>query len=56
MPVSLNPDVYYVAAFIAGFAERPFRELVMRLAQTIFGPGNGYDRAGSKSTKTDTIQ
>jgi hypothetical protein len=35
----LNPDIYYVAAFIAGFAEESFRDLVERLTRTIFGPG-----------------
>jgi hypothetical protein len=44
-PPHLNPDVYYVAAFIAGFAEGSFRDLVERLTRTIFGPGNGQASA-----------
>jgi len=38
-PVAFNPDIYYAAAFIAGFAEAPFRALVKRLTDAIFGPG-----------------
>jgi hypothetical protein len=34
-----NPDVYYAAAFIAGFAEAPFRAVIKRITDTIFGPG-----------------
>jgi hypothetical protein len=40
-PLKINPDIYYVSAFVVGFVERSFRELVQRLAQSIFGPGNG---------------
>lgn len=50
-PPALNPDVYYVAAFIVGFAEKSFRELVRRLAHTIFGPGNGQASANSEGTE-----
>ncbi|HWJ49564.1 MAG TPA: hypothetical protein VNR42_01010 [Solirubrobacteraceae bacterium] len=34
----VNADVYYTAAFIAGFAEQSFRRLVQRLTHAIFGP------------------
>jgi H+/Cl- antiporter ClcA len=36
---AFNPDIYYAAAFLAGFAEAPFRALVKRLTDAIFGPG-----------------
>jgi hypothetical protein len=36
---AFNPDVYYAAAFLAGFAEAPFRALVKRLTDAVFGPG-----------------
>jgi hypothetical protein len=48
----VNPDIYYVAAFIVGFAEGSFRELVERLTQTIFGLGNG----GAKDSKDIQVQ
>lgn len=38
-PTKFNPDVYYAAAFLAGFAESPFRALVKRLTDAVFGPG-----------------
>ena len=38
-PPAFNPDVYYAAAFLAGFAEAPFRALMKRLTDAIFGPG-----------------
>ena len=38
-PTAFNPDVYYAAAFLAGFAESPFRALVKRLTDAVFGPG-----------------
>ncbi len=34
---SINPNIFYAAAFIAGFAEKPFRELVKRLTHALFG-------------------
>ena|GEM_PF-6155591 len=34
-----NPDLYYAAAFLAGFAESPFLALVKRLTDAVFGPG-----------------
>jgi hypothetical protein len=39
-PAAFNPDVYYAAAFLAGFAEAPFRALVKRLTDAVFGPGD----------------
>jgi hypothetical protein len=36
---AFNPDVYYAAAFLSGFAEAPFRALVKRLTDAVFGPG-----------------
>jgi hypothetical protein len=38
-PTAFNPDMYYAAAFLAGFAESPFRALVKRLTDAVFGPG-----------------
>jgi H+/Cl- antiporter ClcA len=38
-PTKFNPDIYYAAAFLAGFAESPFRALVKRLTDAVFGPG-----------------
>ncbi len=38
-PTKFNPDVYFAAAFLAGFAECPFRALVKRLTDAVFGPG-----------------
>lgn len=43
-PSGFNPDIYYAAAFITGFAEGPFRALVKRLTTAIFGPGDDEPR------------
>ncbi len=44
---AMNPDIYYAVAFVVGFAEATFRDLIKRLTDVLFGPG--------KSTpKTDT--
>jgi hypothetical protein len=43
-PTRFNPDVYYAAAFLAGFAESPFRALVKRLTDAIFGPGQSQPK------------
>jgi len=38
-PPAFNSDIYYAAAFLVGFAEAPFRALVKRLTDVVFGPG-----------------
>jgi hypothetical protein len=35
--VPVNPDIYYAAAFMAGFAEEPFRDLIKRLTDALYG-------------------
>jgi hypothetical protein len=44
---ALNPDVYYAVAFVVGFAEATFRDLIKRLTDVLFGPGK-------TAPKTDT--
>jgi hypothetical protein len=44
-----NPDVYYAAAFLAGFAESPFRALVKRLTDAVFGPGQSQPKTDSNT-------
>lgn len=48
-PTRFNPDVYYAAAFLAGFAESPFRALVKRLTHAVFGPGPSKPRTDDNS-------
>ena len=50
---SFNPDVYYAAAFIAGFAEAAFRSLIKRLTDTIFGPGESNPRSDTQHRGSD---
>jgi H+/Cl- antiporter ClcA len=47
VPTAFNPDIYYAAAFFAGFAEQPFRALVERLTNSIFGPGQSSSGTNS---------
>jgi hypothetical protein len=35
--LEVRPDIYCAAAFMAGFAERPLRELVKRLTDALYG-------------------
>ncbi len=44
-----NPDVYYVAAFLAGFAESPFRALVGRLTDAVFGLGQSLPKTDNNT-------
>jgi len=37
----------YAAAFTAGFAEKPFRELVRRLTQALFGSSEKAAKSGA---------
>jgi hypothetical protein len=48
-PEAFNPDIYYAAAFFAGFAEAPFRALVKRLTDAIFGPGESAPKTDANS-------
>jgi H+/Cl- antiporter ClcA len=48
-PARFNPDVYYAAAFLAGFAESPFRALVKRLTDAIFGPGQSAPKTDNNT-------
>lgn len=48
-PSTFNPDVYYAAAFLAGFAESPFRALVKRLTDAVFGPGQSPSQADTNT-------
>jgi hypothetical protein len=48
-PAKFNPDVYYAAAFLAGFAESPFRALVKRLTDAVFGPGQSHPKTDDNS-------
>ena len=47
--VGFNPDIYYAAAFVAGFAESPFRALVKRLTDAVFGPGQSQPKTDDNS-------
>lgn len=47
-PVAFNPDIYYVAAFLAGFAEAPFRALVKRMTDAVFGPGTSKQTTSAR--------
>lgn len=48
-PLAINPDIYYVAAFLTGFAEAAFRALVKRLTDTIVGPGKSEAKTDDNS-------
>jgi hypothetical protein len=48
-PPAFNPDVYYSAAFLIGFAEARFRALVKQVTDAILGPGQSTPKTDDNS-------
>jgi hypothetical protein len=51
----VRPDIYCAAAFMAGFAERPLRELVKRLTDALYGTRQCCQKSPCDDCKQDAI-